>query len=103
MTVELQLYVTLWLFSGASSLDMIWYAIEVNSMQRIFWKTVVLIDEALDNFNLPQDAIAIAQMVDGWAVKQEARHGFAEQLWQRKEREGSNLKYAEWPETMRTV
>jgi hypothetical protein len=30
---------------------MIWYAVEVNSMQQIFWRTVVLIDEALDNIN----------------------------------------------------
>jgi hypothetical protein len=29
----------------------------------------VLIDEALDNINFPQDTLGIAQMVNGWAVK----------------------------------
>jgi hypothetical protein len=34
-------------------------------VQQIFWKTVVLIDEALDNINFLQDTIGIAQMIDG--------------------------------------
>ncbi len=37
----------------------------------------MLIDEALENINFPQDAIGIAQMANGWAMKQEATHGFA--------------------------
>jgi hypothetical protein len=35
ITAELQLYFTLWLLSGASYLDMIRYAVEVDSIQQI--------------------------------------------------------------------
>jgi hypothetical protein len=48
---------------------MIWYAVEVNTVQQIFWKTDCLIDEALDNICFPQETTGIAQVVDGWAIK----------------------------------
>jgi hypothetical protein len=49
ITLELRLYMTLRLLSGASYLDLIWYGCEINSIPLIFWKTICLIDAALDN------------------------------------------------------
>jgi hypothetical protein len=37
ITVELRLYITLRFLSGASYLNMIWYAVDVRSVPGIFW------------------------------------------------------------------
>jgi hypothetical protein len=77
VTLELPLFITLRILSGASYLDMIWYAVDVNTVPSIFWATICDIDEALDNINFPSDADGIAQLVDNWAKKQENKHRFA--------------------------
>ena len=77
MTLELRLFITLRILSGASYLDMIWYAVDVNSVPAIFWSTVCDIDEALDSINFPFDRAGIAQVVDNWALKRENKHGFS--------------------------
>jgi hypothetical protein len=75
--LELRLYITLRILSGASYLDMIWYGVEVKSVPGIFWRTVCDIDDALDNINFPTDEAGIQQVVDNWAAKRRERHGFA--------------------------
>ena len=76
ITLELRLYVTLRILSGASYLDMIWYGVEIRSAPVIFWKTTCDIDEAIDNINFPIDPTEIMQLVDNWAAKRKDRHGF---------------------------
>jgi len=77
VTLELRLFITMRILSGASYLDMIWYTVDVNTVPSIFWATICDIDEALDNINFPTDADGIAQLVDNWAKKRENKHGFA--------------------------
>jgi hypothetical protein len=76
ITLELRLYITLWILSGASYLDMIWYAVEVRSVPGIFWRMICDIDEAVDNINFPTDEVGLVQLVDNWSAKQKDRHGF---------------------------
>jgi hypothetical protein len=49
ITLELRLYVTLRICSGASYLDMIWYQVDIKSVPDIFWRTICDIDEAIAN------------------------------------------------------
>jgi hypothetical protein len=79
ISLELQLYVTLRLLSGAGAayLDMVWYAISLSFVHELFWKTISIIDTAINNIQFPQDSTGVALIVDGWAEKREARHGFA--------------------------
>jgi hypothetical protein len=49
ITLELRLYITLHLCSGAQYLYMIWYAVSLDSIPEIFWSTICEIDEAIDN------------------------------------------------------
>jgi hypothetical protein len=49
-------------------------------MQQTFWMTVCLIDQALNNVYFPQETIGIAQVLHDWAIKSEARHGFASKM-----------------------
>jgi len=77
VTLELRLFITLRILSGASYLDMIWYAVDVNTVPSIFWATICDIDGALDNINFPSDADGMAQLVGNWAKKRENNHGFA--------------------------
>jgi hypothetical protein len=74
--LELRLYITLRILSGASYLDMIWYGVEIKTVPVIFWKTICEIDAALDNINFPTDEVGIRQVVDNWAAKRRDRHGF---------------------------
>jgi hypothetical protein len=67
VTLELRLSIILRILSGASSLDMIWYAVDVNSVPSIFWSTICDIDEALDYINFPSDSDGTAQLVENWA------------------------------------
>ena len=69
ITVELRLYMTLRILSGASYLDMIWYAVDVRSVPRLFWQTVCDIDEAIDNINFPTDEVGLMQLVHHWSDK----------------------------------
>jgi hypothetical protein len=79
ISLELQLYVTPRLLSGASYLDMVWYAVSQSSVHELFWKTVCIIDSAISNIQFPQDSTGVALIVDGWA-KKEARHGLAAKM-----------------------
>jgi hypothetical protein len=76
----LRLYITLRILSGASYLDMNWYGVEVRSVPRIFWRTICVIDEALDNINFPTDEACVRQIVDNWAAKRRDCHGFASNM-----------------------
>jgi hypothetical protein len=69
ITVELRLYMTLRILSGASYLDMIWYAVDVRSVPGIFWQTVCDIDEAIENINFPTDEVGLMHLVDNWSAK----------------------------------
>jgi len=57
------------ILSGASYLDMIWYAVEVRSVPGIFWRTICDLDEAVDNINFPTDEVGLMQLVDNWSMK----------------------------------
>jgi hypothetical protein len=76
ITLELWLYITLWILSGANYLDMIWYAVEVRSVPGIFWWTICDIDEAVDSINFPTDGVGLMHLVDNWSAKRKDRHGF---------------------------
>jgi hypothetical protein len=76
ITLELRLYVTLRICSGASYLDMIWYQVDIKSVPDIFWRTICDIDEAIDNINFPTDPSEIMLLVENWAAKRKERHGF---------------------------
>jgi hypothetical protein len=80
ISLELRLYITLRILSGASYLDMIWYGVEVRSVPGIFWRTICDIDEALDNINFPTDEVGVRQIVDNWAAKRRDRHRFASNM-----------------------
>jgi hypothetical protein len=56
---------------------MVWYAVSLFCAHELFWKTIWIIDSAINNIQLPQDSTGVALVVDGWAVKREARDGFA--------------------------
>ncbi len=77
ISLELRLYITLRILSGASYLDMIWYGVEIRSVPGLFWRTVCDMDAALDNINFPTDEPGIRQVVENWAIKRKDRHGFA--------------------------
>jgi hypothetical protein len=77
VTLELRLFITLRILSGASYLDVIWYVINVNTVPSILWSTICDISDALDNINFLSDADGTAQLVDNWAKKRENKHGFA--------------------------
>jgi len=76
ITLELRLYITLRILSGASYLDMVWYGVHVRSVSDIFWRTICDIDESIDNINFPIDPNEIMQLVNNWATKRKDRHGF---------------------------
>jgi len=76
ISLELRLYVTLQILSGASYLDMIWYCVEIRSVPALFWKTVCDIDDALDNINFPMDETELMQLVNNWSAKHKDCHGF---------------------------
>jgi hypothetical protein len=65
ISLELQLYITLRLLSGASYLDMVWYAVSLSCVHELFWKTICIIDSAINNIQLPQDSTGVALIVDG--------------------------------------
>jgi hypothetical protein len=69
ITLELQLYVTLCLLSGASYVNCIWYAIDINSVHNLFWNTDCLIDTSIDNIKQPIDALGAQQLDHSWAHK----------------------------------
>jgi hypothetical protein len=41
ITLELQLFITLRLLSGAMYLDMIWYGVSLSSIPSLFWQTIL--------------------------------------------------------------
>jgi len=69
ISLELRLYITLQILSGASYLDMIWYGVEIRSVPGLFWRTICNIDDALDNIRFPTDEEGIRQVVANWAAK----------------------------------
>jgi hypothetical protein len=77
VTLELKLFVILRIFSRASYLDMIWYAVNENSVPAIFWSTVFEINEALDNINFPSDRAGIANSKTSGQLGNKAR----DQAW----------------------
>jgi len=77
ISLELRLYITLRILSGASYLDMIWYGVEIRSVPALFWQTICDMDDALDNIRFPTDEQGIRQVVDNWSAKRKDRHGFA--------------------------
>ena len=52
VTPQLMLLIALCILAGASYLDMIHYHVHIDSVNKIFWKTVVAIHEAVDNIKL---------------------------------------------------
>ncbi len=76
ITLELRLFITLRLLSGASYLDMIWYGVSLRSIPALFWATICDIDEAVDNVNFPMETLGIMQVADNWARRRKERHGF---------------------------
>jgi DDE superfamily endonuclease len=74
ITLELRLYITLRMLSGASYLDFIWYQVDVNSVHSIFWNTICLINEAIDIINLPMDDNALQNIINSWSVERIRRH-----------------------------
>jgi hypothetical protein len=67
---------TLRILSGALYLDLIWYGCEINSIPLMFWKTICLIDAALDNIKLDKSRMSVAHMVNSWAVMRQMCRGF---------------------------
>jgi hypothetical protein len=59
---------------------MIWYAVEIRSVPRIFWRTICDIDDAVDNINFPTNEGSIMQVVENGSAKQRDHHGFATNL-----------------------
>jgi hypothetical protein len=41
-----------------------WYAVEIQSISRICWRTICDIDDALDNINFPTEDVGLMQLVD---------------------------------------
>jgi hypothetical protein len=80
ITLELRLYITLRLCSGAQYLDMIWYGVSLDSIPEIFWSTICEIDEAIDNINFPSDRLGVMRLVDDWSKKRRDRHGFTTRI-----------------------
>ncbi len=76
ITLELRLFITLRLLSGASYLDMIWYGVSIRSIPALFWETICDVDEAVDNVNFPMETLGIMQVADNWARRRKERHGF---------------------------
>jgi hypothetical protein len=59
IVLELRLFITLQLLSGASFLDMIWYGVSLKSIPELFWKTVCEIYETVDNINFSTDSLGV--------------------------------------------
>jgi hypothetical protein len=57
--LELRLFITLCLRSGAMYLDMIWYGISLKSIPEILWSTICDIDEAVVNIKFPVDTVRV--------------------------------------------
>ena len=69
VTLELRLYITLRLCSGAMYLDMIWYGVSLKSIPEIFCSTICEIDEAVDNISFPCDSVGIMKVVNKKCIK----------------------------------
>ena len=75
ITLELQLFITLCLCSGATYLDMIWYGVSLKSIREIYWSTICDIDEAVGNINF-SDTLGVMKLVNNWSKKHKDHHGF---------------------------
>ncbi len=82
ITMEIMLCITLRILAGASYLDMIWYGVQLASVNPIFLKTLSLInfafpDAEVFNFNpiLPGFEQELRTMADDWGAINLRKHG----------------------------
>jgi hypothetical protein len=65
--MDLRLYITLRILSGATYLDMIWYGVNVDHVQEMVLSIVAKLDLILDNIQLPQTAADWEVLARNWA------------------------------------
>lgn len=82
ITMEIKVCITLRTLAGAMYLDMIWYGVQLSSVNPIFIETLSLMDSTLTdaemfNFNpaLPGFKDELARMADQWSAINLAKHG----------------------------
>ena len=75
VTPQLMLLITLRILAGASYLDMIHYHVHIDSVNKIFWNTVVAIHDAVDNINLAKTELDCKVLARDWAEIQNQRWG----------------------------
>jgi hypothetical protein len=64
ITLELQLFITLYLCSGAMYLDIIWYGVSLKSISEIFWPIF-------------PDTVGVMKLVKDWSKEHKDHHGFS--------------------------
>lgn len=70
ITMDLRLFVTLRVFSGAAYLDMIWYGVNVDHVQELVLDTATKLDATLDNIRLPSTENEWEILASNWAKVQ---------------------------------
>lgn len=75
VTPQLMLLITLRILAGASYLDMIHYHVHIDSVNKIFWDTVVAIHNAVDNIKLAVTEMGCKVLVRDWSEIQKQRWG----------------------------
>ena len=74
--LQIKLYITLRMLSGASYLDMIWYKVDVDSVTRIFKFCVSLINKVDKQINMPTTESDWMDLAAGWSRKSVQKFGF---------------------------
>ena len=75
VTPQLMLLITLRILAGSSYLDMIHYHVHIDSVNKIFWDTVVAIHNAVDNIKLAVTEMGCKVFVRDWSEIQKQRWG----------------------------
>ena len=75
VTPQLMLLITLRILAGASYLDMIHYHVHIDSVNKIFWETVVAIHDPVDNIKLAVTELECKVLARDWSDIQKQRWG----------------------------
>ena len=73
--MELKLLITLRLLAGASYLDMIWYGVSVDTVHRLFIKTLKDIDKVEQDIKPPISEECCQKLKNGWEEKSIRKKG----------------------------
>jgi hypothetical protein len=78
--MEIRIFITLCLCSGAMYLDMLWHCVSLKSIPEIFRSTICDIEKAVDYIFSPCDIVVIKKLINDWSKKHKDHHGFTSNM-----------------------